>query len=151
MGWVSTCPASPDSSHSTPWLQLVLDGLQIPISMSRVQAKSLQLCLILCDPMGCSQPGSSVHGIFQARVLGWVVISFSTSLQSAGLFLSPHLNSSSLRTGAMMHPLCLSESLAGSRCSINLFQNQTYELTPPALAFRFSISYSSETYQFPSN
>ena len=34
-----------------------------------------QLCLALCNPMGCSQPGSSVHGIFQARVLGWVVIS----------------------------------------------------------------------------
>ena len=35
-------------------------------------AKSLQLCLTLCDPMDCSLPGSSVHGILQARVLGWV-------------------------------------------------------------------------------
>ena len=31
----------------------------------------------LCDPMDCSLPGSSVHGIFQARVLEWVAISFS--------------------------------------------------------------------------
>ena len=31
----------------------------------------------LCDPMNCSLPGSSVHGIFQARILKWVVISFS--------------------------------------------------------------------------
>ena len=31
--------------------------------------KSLQLCPTLCDPMDCSQPGSSVHGILQARVL----------------------------------------------------------------------------------
>ena len=31
----------------------------------------------LCDPMDCSLPGSSVHGIFQARVLEWVVIAFS--------------------------------------------------------------------------
>ena len=31
----------------------------------------------LCDRMGCSRPGSSVHGIFQARVLEWVAISFS--------------------------------------------------------------------------
>ena len=31
----------------------------------------------LCDPMGCSPPGSSVHGIFQARILEWVAISFS--------------------------------------------------------------------------
>ena len=36
-----------------------------------------QSCLTLCDPMDCSLPGSSVHGIFQARVLEWVVISFS--------------------------------------------------------------------------
>ena len=31
-----------------------------------------QSCLILCDPMDYSPPGSSVHGIFQARVLEWV-------------------------------------------------------------------------------
>ena len=36
-----------------------------------------QSCLTLCDPMDCSLPGSSIHGIFQARVLKWVVISFS--------------------------------------------------------------------------
>ena len=33
-----------------------------------------QSCLILCDPMDYSLPGSSVHGIFQARVLEWVAI-----------------------------------------------------------------------------
>ena len=36
-----------------------------------------QTCLTLCDPMDCSLLGSSVHGIFQARVLEWVGISFS--------------------------------------------------------------------------
>ena len=36
-----------------------------------------QLCPNLCNPMDCSLPGSSVHGIFQARVLEWVAISFS--------------------------------------------------------------------------
>ena len=36
-----------------------------------------QLCLTLCDPMDCSLPGSPVHGIFQARVLERVAISFS--------------------------------------------------------------------------
>ena len=35
-------------------------------------AKPLQLGLTLCDPMGCSLPGSSVHGILQARTLEWV-------------------------------------------------------------------------------
>ena len=42
-----------------------------------VLAKSLQLCLTLCDPMDCSPLGSSVHGIFQARILEWVAVSFS--------------------------------------------------------------------------
>ena len=36
-----------------------------------------QLCLTLCDPMDHSPPGSSVHGILQARILEWVAISFS--------------------------------------------------------------------------
>ena len=36
-----------------------------------------QSCLTLCDTMDCSLPGSSVHGIFWARVLEWVAISFS--------------------------------------------------------------------------
>ena len=36
-----------------------------------------QSCPTLCEPMDCSPPGSSVHGIFQARILEWVSISFS--------------------------------------------------------------------------
>ena len=42
-----------------------------------VCAKSLQLCLTLCSPMHHSPPGSSVHGIFLARLLEWVAISYS--------------------------------------------------------------------------
>ena len=40
-------------------------------------AKSLQSCPTLCDPMDGSPPGSSVPGIFQARIPEWVAISFS--------------------------------------------------------------------------
>ena len=40
-------------------------------------AKSLQSCLTLCDPIDGSPPGSPVPGIFQARPLEWVAISFS--------------------------------------------------------------------------
>ena len=36
--------------------------------------KSLQLCLTLWDPMDCSPPGSSVHGILQARILEWIAM-----------------------------------------------------------------------------
>ena len=38
-----------------------------------------QSCPTLCDPMDCSLPGSTVHGVFQARVLEWVAISFSNA------------------------------------------------------------------------
>ena len=40
-------------------------------------AKSLQSCLTPSDPMDCSPPGYSIHGIFQARVLEWGAIAFS--------------------------------------------------------------------------
>ena len=46
--------------------------------MAAAAAKSLQLCPTLCDPIDGSPPGSSVHGIFQARVLEWVAIVLST-------------------------------------------------------------------------
>ena len=41
------------------------------------KVKSLSKCLTLRDPMDYSLPGSSVHGIFQVRVLEWVAIAFS--------------------------------------------------------------------------
>ena len=42
-----------------------------------------QLCSTLCNPMDCSLQGSSVHGLFQARVLEWVAISFSRGSSQA--------------------------------------------------------------------
>ena len=42
-------------------------------------AKLLQLCLTLCDPIDGSPPGSSIHGIFWARVLEWVAVFFSNA------------------------------------------------------------------------
>ena len=41
-----------------------------------------QSCPTLCDPLDCSLPGSSVHGIFQARILRWVAISPSRGSSS---------------------------------------------------------------------
>ena len=41
------------------------------------ESEVAQSCPTLGDPMDCSLPGSSVHGIFQARVLEWVAIAFS--------------------------------------------------------------------------
>ena len=53
-------------TYEVTWLIL---GLMLCVS-----AKLLQSCLTLCDPMDCSPPGLSVHGILQARVLEWVAI-----------------------------------------------------------------------------
>ena len=47
---------------------------------SCVRAKSLQSSPTLCNPMDWSPPGSSVHGIFQARILEWVTVAYSTLL-----------------------------------------------------------------------
>ena len=61
-------------------------GLPFPSPMheSEKWKWSKQLCPSLSDPMDCSLPGSSIHGIYQARVLEWVAISFSDpSLQMA--------------------------------------------------------------------
>ena len=41
------------------------------------ESEVAQSCPTLCDPVDCSPPGSSAHGILQARVLEWVAISFS--------------------------------------------------------------------------
>ena len=45
-------------------------------SFRKVKVLVTQACLTLCNPIDCSPPGSSVHGILQARILEWVAISF---------------------------------------------------------------------------
>ena len=55
-------------------------GIQNSVSMQPAHCVHAQLlrCIQLCDLMDCSLPGSSVHGILQARTLKWVVISSSS-------------------------------------------------------------------------
>ena len=67
------CPATPSQNNCHPserWFSHLQTG---PPSV----CACVLSCPTLCDPMDCSPPGSSVHGIFQARVLEWVAISFS--------------------------------------------------------------------------
>ena len=54
-------------------------GCHFLLQCMKVKSESevTQSCLTICDPMDCSLPGSSVHGIFQARVLEWGAIAFS--------------------------------------------------------------------------
>ena len=52
------------------------------------ESEVTQSCPTLGDPMDYSLPGSSIHGIFQARVLEWVAIAFSGLLASPAIKLS---------------------------------------------------------------
>ena len=67
------------------------------------ESEATQLCPTCSDCMDCSPPGSSVHGVFQARVLEWVAIAFSMQeehdviIEPIGTLCTPssleHLNS----------------------------------------------------------
>ena len=61
------------------------------------ESEVAQSCPTLSDPMDCSLPGSSVHGILQARVLEWGAITFSEWLWSMGLIALQHVESSLTR------------------------------------------------------
>ena len=59
------------------WLTLHTNSLKIgkwALVIPESESEVAQSCLTLCNPMGCSPPGSSVRGIFQARILEWVAI-----------------------------------------------------------------------------
>ena len=68
-------------------------GVGCHFLLQRMKVKSesevAQSCPTLSNPMDCSPPGSSVHGIFQARVLDWGVIAFSESLHRAFSWKEP--------------------------------------------------------------
>ena len=61
------------------WLQYLCwhKPLCVCVCVCVCVCESLQLYPTLCDPMDCSPPGSSVHGILQVRILGWVPTSYS--------------------------------------------------------------------------
>ena len=65
--------------YQPKWQQL---GCHFLLQCMKVKSENevTQLCLTLRDPMDCSLPGSSIHGIFQARVLEWGAIAFSNML-----------------------------------------------------------------------
>ena len=71
-GTTRTAARLPMDAHS--WGQ---EGCNRPHPCTEVGKVKLLSCVRLCDPMDCSLPGSSVHGIFQAIVLEWIAISFS--------------------------------------------------------------------------
>ena len=70
--WTVAHQAPPSMGFSR---QEYWSGLPFPSPMCENEVA--QSCPTLCDPMDCSLPGSSIHGIFQARVLEWGAITFS--------------------------------------------------------------------------
>ena len=67
------------------------------------ESEVTQSCLTLRDPMDCSLPGSSVHGIFQARVLEWGAIAFFQHMH--GLPQYQHIHWSGEQVYSDMHSL----------------------------------------------
>ena len=66
------------SSANRLWDQSWEFGRSMPgLVMKESENEVTQLCPTLCDPIDCSPPGSSIHGILQAKILEWVAISFS--------------------------------------------------------------------------
>ena len=74
-----------------------------------MHAKSLQLCLTLCNPMDCSPPGSPVQGILQVRILECVAMPSSTDLPDPGIkpmsLMSPALAGMFFTTKATWKPI----------------------------------------------
>ena len=80
---LQSCPTLCDPIDGSPWDSLGKNtgvGCHFLLQCMKVKSESevAQSCPTLSDPMDCSPPGSSVHGIFQARVLEWGAIAFST-------------------------------------------------------------------------
>ena len=83
---VRLCATPETAAHEAPLSlgfsrQEHWSGLPFPSPCMKVKSESevAQSCLTLSDPMDCSLPSSSIHGIFQARVLEWGAIAFSGS------------------------------------------------------------------------
>ena len=79
------------------------------------ESEVAQSCPTLSNPMDCSLPGSSVHGIFQARVLEWIAIAFSVSLHLFihllnGIILKYTVNRASLVSQLVKNPLAIQET-----------------------------------------
>ena len=68
--------------HGVAKNQTQLSDFHFPYTVF-LESEVAQSCPTLCDPVDCSPPGSSVHGILQARILEWVAISFSIQVLSS--------------------------------------------------------------------
>ena len=74
-----------------------LNRIAVPLKHCKSAVLIAQLWPTVCDPMDCSPPGFSVHGVLQARVLEWMPYPFPGDLHNPGIKLgSPTLQADSL-------------------------------------------------------
>ena len=94
-------------------------GCRFLLQCMKVKSESevAQSCSTLCGPMDCSPPGSSVHGIFQARVLEWGAITFSENSATSTLFFV-HVPRSSYSGGENANPYAKSKSTSLVKCHL---------------------------------
>ena len=107
-------------------------GCHFLLQCIKVKSESevAQSCPTLRDPMNCSLPGSSVHGICQAGVLEWVAIAFSTSSQILSPITSqPHPPSRTTTATAIIPP----ESPRSYQPSLSVYVSMGAQLCPTLL------------------
>ena len=77
--WIKDQREEINSSYFETWNSSITQISQLKLQQDIIQKESevAQSCPTLWDPVDCSPPGSSIHGILQARILEWVAISFS--------------------------------------------------------------------------
>ena len=73
--------------------------------MIESESEVAQSCLTLSDPVDCSPPGSSIHGVLQARVLEWVAIAFSRGSSRPGENKQNHIKYSQVLCGTQIQRL----------------------------------------------
>ena len=78
----SPCPWDSPGKNSGVGCHFLLQCMKV-----KSESEVAQSCLTLSNPMDCSLPGASIHGIFQARVLEWGAIAFSTYMYNGMLFI----------------------------------------------------------------
>ena len=126
-------------------------GCHFLLQCMKVKSESevAQSCLTLLDPMDCSPPGSSIHGIFQARVLEWGAITFSDcnwissvqSLSRVRLFVTPWIaahqaslsitnsrSSNSHPLSQWCHPAISSSVIPFSSCPQSLAASESFPM-----------------------
>ena len=114
------------------------------LSISLKKKKNVHACILscvwLCNPIDCSPPGSSVYGIFQARILEWVAISYSRGL------LNPRIETQSLGSPALAGRF-FTTVLPGNHLTKRLYWKEAFSNSPKGIP-QLKSGYPTESGEF---